>query len=223
MEEDQQGSDVCPFREKTHGRSLAMCSSDVSREDDEGNMPRGITACTLLRNQYVVGLAAEEDRELIAAVQITRRNAPPRLLAHGVPERASQQQQQQQQRGGKEVVERSDVGNVDWNFAYRIVTERRENTSAYCRWVVSQGEVLCDRYTCTIEVYVFISYKLGYFIVFGWVGTFVPGRGRHVILYIYSDVSISSAERFVPPIYCGTRGQCQINMMMNMAGIRRNE
>ena len=36
VEEEQQRSDVCPFREKTHGRSLAMCPRDAYSTGGEG-------------------------------------------------------------------------------------------------------------------------------------------------------------------------------------------
>ena len=55
-------------------------------------------------------------------------------------------------------------------------------------------------------------------VVFGWVGTFVPGRGRYVG---DSDVSILFAELFVSAIYRGTRGQYLI-VMMKMARARRD-
>ena len=70
------------------------------------------------------GWWAQEDRELTAAVQNTRRNAPARQLAHGVAERASRQQQQLQQRGGKEVMEKADV-SIDQKNESGVVAERR--------------------------------------------------------------------------------------------------
>ena len=53
----------------------------------------------------------------------------------------------------------------------------------------------------------------------GWVGTFVPDRGRYVRRFKDSDVSIPSAELFVSAKYRGTRGRCLI--VMKIAGIRR--
>ena len=68
---------------------------------------------------------AQEDRELTAAVQNARRNAPARQLAHGVAERASRQHATAAA-GGKEVVERNRcVYRRLEIFSSGVVAERR--------------------------------------------------------------------------------------------------
>ena len=74
------------------------------------------------------GWQTQEDRGLTAAVQNTR-NAPARLLAHGVAECASRQQQQQQ-RGGE-------GGRGKSRCEYR----RREFCIRYCRGTTGEGRL----------------------------------------------------------------------------------
>ena len=57
-------------------------------------------------------------------------------------------------------MERADLCIADGNFVSGIVAERR-GMSGYFRWVFSQGDMLSDRYTCMIEIYTFVSCKLG--------------------------------------------------------------
>ena len=93
MEEEQQGSNVCPFREKSHGRSLTMRPRDAYSTGGEGKSRVEWPRVPCYGEDMCWGWWAWGVRDMTAVYQNTRRIAPTWQLAHGVAECASREQQ----------------------------------------------------------------------------------------------------------------------------------